>query len=310
MNLHQFIYAAASSTAPARTGPSLKISQADANTLAQLRPTEQATWNRVVSFYATNYIRRDLLFDDSLNDIKQKLESAEASPDLKGTDIPPELESLLLQAAPIYRKYWWNRHNAQNKQWVAHLRPLLLLHGPQLRRAMEAIYETAWPTEPVRIETVAYANWSGAYTTLFPTQPTISTTDAGNQGTAALEVIFHESSHGLVRKLRDAIDDATSKLPADKQKMVSKSLWHAVLFYTAGELVAEDYQGYTPYADQAGLWQRAWPEPIHALIIQDWKPRMDDTVNARMSHHLARRVPVLPLNDAAAKLVKDLASPQ
>jgi hypothetical protein len=73
-------------------------------------------------------------------------------------------------------------------------------HGPQLRRALETIYDTSWPTEPVRVETVDYANWGGAYTSLFPTQPTISTTYAGNQGTAALEIIFHESSHGMVRK--------------------------------------------------------------------------------------------------------------
>jgi hypothetical protein len=54
MNLHQFIYAEASSMAPARTGPSLRISQTDTNTLQQLRPTERATWTSIVSYYTTS----------------------------------------------------------------------------------------------------------------------------------------------------------------------------------------------------------------------------------------------------------------
>jgi hypothetical protein len=66
-----------------------------------------------------------------------------------------------------------------------------------------------------------------------------------------------------------------------------------VLFYTAGELIAENYPGYEPYVDHAGLWARAWPDPIRALIIQDWKPHMDGSVT---------------LNGAVAKLLNDLAS--
>jgi hypothetical protein len=295
LNLHQFIYAAASSSLPPTRGPAaLRINQADADTIEQLSPSEEAAWKRCVAYYAANYIQRDLLFDDVLYDIKLMLESAEASPDLSGTDIPSELKSVLLQAAPIYRKYWWKRHDTQNRRWVAQLRPLLARQSLQARRSLEAVYGVSWPAQPVRVETVAYANWSGAYTSIHPTtQPTISTTDAGNQGTAALEVIFHECSHGMVDKLQDEIKDAISMLPAGRRKAVPGSLWHAVLFYTAGEIVAEDYAGYEPYADKAGLWVRAWPEPIRSLIVQDWQPHMDGSVT---------------LNAAVAKLVNDLAA--
>jgi hypothetical protein len=294
MNLHHFLYADASSSLPSQKGrPTLRINPDDADTIERLSLSERAAWKGFVAYYAANYIRRDIAFDDLLYDIKIRLEAAEASPDLQGADIPAELKSVLRQAAPIYRKYWWKRHDEQNRRWVAQLRPLLAKHGLQVRRSLEAVYDTAWPSQPVRVETVAYANWSGAYTTVHPsTQPTISTTDTGNQGTAGLEILFHESSHGMVDKLQVEIKDAISTLPADKQKTISGSLWHAVLFYTAGELVAEDYPGYKPYADQGGLWVRAWPEPIHSLIIQDWKPHMDGAAT---------------LNSAATRLVNDLA---
>jgi hypothetical protein len=295
MNLHHFIYATASSSVPqANAGPTLRINQSDADAVKRLSPSEQAVWQSSVTYYAANYIQRDLGFDDLMYDIKMKLESAEASPDLKGTDIPAELKSILLEAAPIYRKYWWRRHDTQNKRWVAQVRPLLSRDGLRVRQSLETVYSTAWPTQPLRVETVAYANWAGAYTTVHPaTQPTISTTHQGNQGTAALEMIFHESSHGLVDKLQDAIKEATSTLPPDKQKVISRTLWHAVLFYTTGELVAEHHPGYEPYADQAGLWVRAWPEPIRSLIIQDWKPHMQGSAT---------------FNSAVTALVSDLAS--
>ena len=295
MNLHHFIYAAASSSQPpTNKGPTLRINQPDAEAIKRLSPSEQAAWQHFVAYYAANYIQRDLGFDDLMYDIKIKLESAEASPDLNGTDIPVELKSILLEAAPIYRKYWWPRHDGRNKRWVAQLRPLLSKNGLRVRQSLEIVYSTAWPTQPVRVETVAYANWAGAYTTLCPaTQPTISTTHIGNQGTAALEMIFHESSHGMVDKLQDAIKQAVSTLPSDKQKVIPGTLWHAVLFYTAGELVAQHYRGYKPYADQAALWARAWPEPVRSLIVRDWKPHIQGSTT---------------LNSAVTALVRDLAS--
>jgi hypothetical protein len=119
MNLHHFIYADASSSLPPQKGrPTLRINQADADTIKRLSPSEQAAWKRFVAYYAANYVQRDLQFDDLLYDIKVKLESAEASADLKGADIPAELKSVLLQAAPIYRKYWWKQHDAENRRWA------------------------------------------------------------------------------------------------------------------------------------------------------------------------------------------------
>jgi hypothetical protein len=73
----------------------------------------------------------------------------------------------------------------------------------------------------------------------------------------------------------------------------SGSIWHAVLFYTAGELVAEHVPGYPPYADKNGLWDRAWPFPDRSLIERDWKPHMNGSVT---------------LQQSLTKLVNDLAS--
>lgn len=296
INLHHFLYRQAQLLEPQRGPHNLALSKADSDELQHLSPEERSTWESAVSFYGHSVVKHDLLFDDTLISTKNQLEDNEASPDLANADIAPDLKAALLKAAPIYRKHWWPRHNAENREWIAHLEPLVQRYGTALSTEMSSIYSEPWPQYPVRVDTVTYANWAGAYTTLKPTRPTISTTDPANQGTAALEIVFHETSHGMMGKVMDAIAAAEANLNAHRSGTAfhSGSIWHAVLFYTAGELVKKQIPDYTPYADKNGLWVRAWPTPDHSLIEQDWKPHMYSSVT---------------LQQSLTKLVNDLAAP-
>jgi hypothetical protein len=76
----------------------------------------------------------------------------------------------------------------------------------------------------------------------------------------------------------------------DKHYFLSRK---AVLFFTAGELVAAQIPGYVPYADKNGLWVRAWPSPDRSLIEKDWKPHQNGSME---------------LQQALSKLADDLAS--
>ena len=294
-NLHHFLYRQALLSAPQKRPHNFSLNKADIDELQQLLPGERDTWNAALTYYDKFIVKRDLLFDDELIQTKNQLENAEASSDLAGVKIQAELKAVLLKAAPVYRSHWWARHNTENQEWIAHLEPLVKHSGATLCTQMKRIYAEPWPQYPLRVDAVAYANWAGAYTTVEPTRPTISTTDPANQGVAALEILFHETSHGMMDKVMDAMHSAESSLNAHNsgEAFHSGSIWHAVLFYTAGELVAEQFQGYTPYADKNGLWVRAWPSPDRSLIEQDWKP------------HLAGLV---TLQQALTQLVSDLAS--
>lgn len=53
-----------------------------------------------------------------------------------------------------------------------------------------------------------------------------------------------------------------------------RDLWHAVIFYTTGELVRRELPGYVPYAFKNGLWKRAWPMYLGPLE-RDWQPYLD-----------------------------------
>jgi hypothetical protein len=285
INLHHFLYLEAISKEPRKGTNSAIVSEADAATVNSLSVRERATWNAAVSYYAGAVIQRDLLFDSGMGVIKNQLEDVEASQDLANAAIPTALKLVLLNAAPIYRKYWWTRHNEQNRKWIAQLQPLVSTYGEGLKNSLAKVYETPWPGDPVRVDAVVYGGQFGADTTDEPTRPTISTTDPANQGNAALEIVFHETSHGMMDKVMDAMRGAEAHANTQNQHGAfhAGTLWHAVLFYTAGELVAEQIRGYISYADKNGLWMRAWRDPDRSLIEQDWKPHMNGAVGLQAS---------------------------
>jgi hypothetical protein len=295
INLHHFLYLQALAQKP-QPGPRPPVvSKADAEILSSLSQEERSAWSAAVAYYQESLIERDLLFDEGMRAIKNQLEDAEASPDLGHAEIPDALKAKLLKAAPVYRKYWWGAHNAENQEWMAKIKPLVYAHGYALRDALVRIYETPWPGDPVRVDVTVYGGRVGAYTTVEPTRPTISSTDPTNQGTAALEILFHETSHGMMSKVIAAFREAESSAnsPGSSGPSRPSTLWHAVLFYTAGELVAQQIPGYVPYADKNGLWARAWPDPERALIERDWRPHMNGSVS---------------LPAAITKLVSDIAT--
>jgi len=284
-NLHHFLFTAARTSAGIGGRPPLD--PVDAKELDSVSDNERRAWNTALSYYGAALAHRDLLMDRGMEAIKNELEDSENSPDLKDAALTPELKSILLTAAPIYRKHWWPRHERANRDWITALNPLVGRYGNSLITALAKIYEVPWPEQPLRVDVVAYANWAGAYTTLDPTRLTISSLNTGNQGTAALEIVFHESSHGMMGQVIRAVENAKKHATGK----YSLSVWHEVLFYTTGELVAEQVPGYTPYADQNGIWSRGSMPVVRKTIERDWKPHMQGS---------------LTLQEALTKVVNDL----
>jgi len=137
-----------------------------------------------------------------------------------------------------------------------------------------------------------YANPSGAYTTLDPLRVTIASMDARNQGAAALEVLFHEASHGIAGPVEAAIQRECRQ----RDKPIPRNLWHALIYYTtaqvirpvihdAGEKTPDDAAAGInpktypiPYPLRENLTQRGWEEYLKILAIY-WQPYLDGKVN-------------------------------
>ena len=257
LNLHHFARASARG-GPVPTG---------------LPDDESRQWAAGIEFYKA-YATRDLLFDDGMVEIKSALRGAEGKASLDGIAIDAGLKGTLERLMPIYQKYMWPEHARHNRAWIGAVQPLLDRHGAALSQALTRTYDSTWPSDPVPVDLSVTAGPNGAYTTGPPTHVTMSSFEPSLQGLAALEMLFHEGSHSDVSNLFVRVRQASS----EQHVSVPPQLWHAVLFYTAGELTTRELNAhgmpYTPYAGQ-GLYANLCGAGCREKIAEHWTPRLD-----------------------------------
>lgn len=318
LNLHHTLYQEARQqrgappvSSTAKAGKSAKPTLQTAPAVkTPLTAAEQRAWDDAVSYYAANYADKDLLFSTELILLKNQLGDFETCDELSGArkktcdaGLPPKLTHILEAAAPVYRAHYWPAGDRANRAWVKRVAPLVTEQGVGLSHRLADIYQTRWPTEKIRVDVVRFANSAGAYTTLDPLRVTISSTDPRNQDAAALEILFHEASHGIAQ----TVDQAIVRECRQREKPIPRDLWHALIFYTTGEVIkpivdthpdtgesnAQDGSDiassrgstadpransqiprYTPYAQREGLYQRGWESYLQLLILY-WQPYLD-----------------------------------
>jgi hypothetical protein len=300
VNLHHFLYHEARARLAAKA-PHDSAAKNPAPSVKQnpvtLTATEQKTWDNAIAYYMTNYAGKDLLINIDLVLLKNQIEDFEDCDELTGrkkqscdAGLPGNVGPILDSVAPIYRAHWWVDHDRSNRRWVMKVAPLVREQGLELSERLADIYQTRWPKEKIRVDVSAYANSAGGYTTLDPLRVTIASADPRNQGPDALEVLFHEASHGIAVPVEDAI----SRECKQRDKPIPRDLWHALIIYTTGEVLRPVFKDSStekgagdapppkpnavPYALEDVLSQRGW-EQYHLLLVLYWQPYLDGRVN-------------------------------
>jgi hypothetical protein len=238
--------------------------------LSPLTPAETSLWNAALDYYDRNLSTRELL-DPEMIRIRDPLADAADRSSLAESSVPPALRQLLENVMPAYYAHWWPAHNTKNHEWIAHVTELLDRYESALKPEFAHAFATRWPRSPMRVEMSYYTTGASAYTSILPTTITVSSWSRRNLGPAALETIFHEAGHALIPKVRDEIDRAARKRG---KPLRHPDLWHAVQFYTTGELVRQHLPALTPYAVQYGMWESQWPGVLPVLEA-NWKPYLD-----------------------------------
>jgi hypothetical protein len=312
INLHHTLYyearlRTASAGSPDKSGKSIgPILNVAPEAKLSLSAAEKHIWDDAVAYYAANYAAKDLLFSTELVQLKDQLGDFEDCDELSGRNrrfcdagLPAKLTQVLETAAPVYRAHLWPEHDRTNRRWIMRVAPLVREQGVGLSERLADIYQTRWPRAKIRVDLTGYADKSGAYTTADPLRVTISSLDSRNQGEAALEVLFHEGSHGIAEPVQAAIIRECHQ----RDKAIPRDLWQALVFYTTGEVIrpvlraagatAGDQDGglpsasYTPYALREGLYQRGWND-YYKLLQKFWQPYLDGT--ATFDDAIARMV--------------------
>lgn len=268
-------------------GLSIKRENVDRVDTAGLGDQDARTWSAAIEFYAASYAKRDFTFDNEMADINDRISRIDDGAGVADAGVPADLAATLSAAMPIYRAHFWPAHQRANRAWIASVEPYLEQHGAALSRELARTYRAEWPSDPLLVDVVQYASWAGAYATLGPDHLTISSADERNQGSQALEILFHEASHAIVRPLRDALD---KELAA--QNKSARDLWHAALFYSTGFLVKGRLgRAYVPYAYKNQVYTRAWAAYLPALESA-WTPYLDGRTSFESAvHELVTAIP-------------------
>jgi hypothetical protein len=249
-------------------------------------------WQDAVAFYAKDLARRDLNLNGDMVTINNRLAEMETCTDLAGktstrckSGLQSGLVEVLDRAAVVYRAHWWSEQDRANREWIAEIAPMVSDLGVELSGQLADVYQRPWPSGRLRVDVVGYAGPFGAYSSLNPVHVTISSRDARNQGIYGFEVLFHESSHTLA----GAVIAAISHEFRERDKPIPRNLWHALLFYTTGELIRRDlaYQSiprsallgidplhYEPYAMRFGIYSGAW-DRFHGELDLYWQPYLE-----------------------------------
>lgn len=251
-------------------------------------------WSRGVEAYRP-LARRSLLLDEGLAALGAVLSPLDDDSSLEKVPIAPAVAAALEAAAPAYRLAGWPSHQREAQMFIEQVTPLVERHGAAIAAPLAALYGARWEGL-VPVDVVRDAGPPGnAHTTTRPrAHVTIAATDPRHQGLAALEVLFHEASHGW-----DAtVEDELTRAARSEGRVIPRDLWHAVLFFTAGELtrrtLAAAGTDYVPYAVaqgmSTGIYAEVWP-----AVVAAWTPWLDGRgTRAGAAVELVRAVGVLP----------------
>jgi hypothetical protein len=309
VNLHHFLYLQArlvkGRALSTETGRGAAQPDEIPASLIDFPEADIHAWQEAIAVYSKDLANRDLLLNGDMEIINNQLALMESCPDLEGKTTPlcksglrQDLVDALQRAAPVYRAHWWAQQDQANREWIAQVAPMIQKMGVELSTQLADVYERPWPSQRLRVDVVGYAGPFGAYTSLEPLHVTISSHDPRNRGVYGFEVLFHESSHTLA----GAVTAAIAREFRSRDKPIPRDFWHALLFFTTGEIVRRDVEygtmfftseqingpsAYLPYAARFGLYSGSW-EHFRALLDLYWLAYLDgrlsfDTAIARIA---------------------------
>src|SRR5262245_51913268 len=247
----------------------------DGTCVDRLAASDREGWTRAVDYYLAGK-------STSLQRVLLRLELAglvqrEGVSDASNRAFLEEVASIRAAATPAYRQCRWAAQDARNRRWIDGVKPLLARHETALGQQLPEVFKTPWAGLPFRVDVVEYALPTGG-NSASPDFPTIhiyvSSTNAGNQGSAALEVVFHEATHALstpdtplAKTIASADRDASVTPPRD--------IVHQVHFFMTGEAVRRAMAGagesYTPYLYAMKLFSDSFREAASRI----WPAYMD-----------------------------------
>lgn len=238
---------------------------------------EQTAWRDALEFYRIHFLGRSPVFDEELIRINDTLTNTPASSFPEGLD--EAFVNALKKAAAVYRRNLWPADDRANRFWISMAQTMLKDAGDDLADDHSKVYGLEYPAR-IRVDVAPYAGEFGAYTTAVDgfVHTTISSRDPSYQGFAALEMLLHEGSHAIVGANSSTIGLVLTNAARERRLLLPRQLWHALLFYTSGELTRRALAArgieYVPYADRGAMYETAFKN-MRTSLDSVWRAYLD-----------------------------------
>ena len=258
LNLHDYLYGRVREGLP----------EEEPGCIAALPEAERGPWRTAEAYYEAEMPDRHHRRDPLIRAIRHRL----AGTATEHAPIADSTLAILTAAAPAYRACLWEIHDNRNRERIAELLRLVVVHGPTLRYYLEQVYQADWPEDGLVVDLApyaAFANTSGGrgaepHTMLSNTHPNLL-------GWSGLEILFHEGSHTMFGARHGEIARALSTASAETGVEPPGQLWHAISFHTSGlivqEMAAAEGVQYTPYYIRRGIFSDLQP-----ILEAQWEP--------------------------------------
>ena len=287
INLHHFLYHWTNHVIATQQGRQPPIVVAEIAS-SRLSPGEIEVWNRAVDQYR-EFANEDLLTGTKVREITDVLTAGRpAAPEW--SKLRPAFTSALRNAGVIYRDHWWLTHDLMNRRWLNGVEALLRAGRPLPRagqplppdrhelftKGLPRLYAGEWPANPHLVDVSVYSNWSGGYTTNQPDHTVIGSNNPNTKEMAGVELLFHEVSH--TSSLESGLIASTSAAFREVGRTEPSNFWHALLFYTTGELTTQYARlvrgdtAYTMLAIALGMFDRADWRGYREAFDAHWRP--------------------------------------
>ena len=243
------------------------------DTIKTANADERAAWNAAVDAYR-QYAQRDL-FDPEVILIHDQLSGTRGD---TLPSLPLDVRAALTRAAPVYRREQWDSDRRFARFHIVSLEDFLEENEEELVREHQRVYDRRW-TQHVIVDTAPFAGPVGGFTTgnIERAHTTIAISNPTYRDKEGLEMLFHESSH--------AVFDA--ELVSNRAKFLGlpapSDLWHAIIFYTSGELTKRalakhGVKDYRPVAYKLYVYNRGEYPKYLPLLETIWQQHIDGKI--------------------------------
>ncbi len=238
-------------------------------------------WNAGVEAYKKFLGNRNPIEDAELIRLDLQLSKHQAA--TPPSSIPAAAAQTLAEMMTVYKTALWKEDDSINQFCISFVQPLIASAAEELIAEHEKVYGMPFPRQ-ILVDMSALGWQFGAYTVGPPDSAHVifqCADNPANQGYMALESLLHEPSHVIVGDISGAIGADITKISKELRIKPRYNLWHAILFYTSGELtrralVKRGVMNYIRMID-AGMYERGF-QGFKQPLETHWQAYLDGKI--------------------------------